>query len=721
MKKLILVILFSLIISNYSFSQWTWQNPLPHGNQVNSVKFINNNTGWYFSSVTSNYKTTNGGLNWNYINFGITQDIVFSKSYKFDSSNFTVFLGGSAGAVLISTNSGATWNNKSIPDANSISDIYFINNLTGFVAATKLYKTTDGGNNWTVSFYNSGTYARTMEFLNNNTGFIIGYQYQAGTPGASILSTIKTTDFGATWSTIHNQFSPGPLNPPSNLKLIDSTNCIISYAGGIYKTTDFGTNWDILTGIPAIYDFTNLYTGFATGNNRVYKSTNSGFNWTEINSSFIANYSQYCISAPDANNLFLAGAYGNIIKTSDGGSNWSFLNSKITNNGISAIQAIDSLRLFALAPNRTLMKTTNSGGNWSVMDSTMFSLSISSMFFINSNTGWLGNSTGVYKTTNAGINWSLSVTYGVPVTNIKFFNSGTGYAMHTNSALYKSTNFGDNWTQVYQLPSGFTIISFVDEQTGFIGRDYVSSSYLWRTTNGGNNWSPVDTLSTYYTYKKIKFYNANTGWASLFYQGTYPYTSSSFFIRKTTNGGLNWSDVSLVRTGDFYDMFIVNQNIIYVSDYWGNINVTTNAGLNWQSQLVSSSKPFSISCFNKDIWISGEGGMILKGSQLVPIGINSINSSLPSSFYLSQNYPNPFNPTTNIKYQITGTPGVNNKLVTLKIYDVLGKEIETLVNEKQSPGTYEVTWDGSNYPSGVYFYKLTAGDFTETKKMILLK
>jgi hypothetical protein len=98
------------------------------------------------------------------------------------------------------------------------------------------------------------------------------------------------------------------------------------------------------------------------------------------------------------------------------------------------------------------------------------------------------------------------------------------------------------------------------------------------------------------------------------------------------------------------------------------------------------------------------------------VGINVISKNIPDKYKLCQNYPNPFNPSTNIKYQI-----INNKLVTLKIYDILGKEVATLVNEKQSPGYYEVTWDASNYPSEVYFYKVVCGDFSEVKKMILIK
>ena len=97
--------------------------------------------------------------------------------------------------------------------------------------------------------------------------------------------------------------------------------------------------------------------------------------------------------------------------------------------------------------------------------------------------------------------------------------------------------------------------------------------------------------------------------------------------------------------------------------------------------------------------------------------INNISTEIPDGFKLYQNYPNPFNPSTNIKYQIR-----NKCSVTLKVFDLLGKEIATLINEKQAPGTYEVSFDGSTLPSGVYFYSLYSdGVKMDTKKLLLLK
>jgi hypothetical protein len=112
-------------------------------------------------------------------------------------------------------------------------------------------------------------------------------------------------------------------------------------------------------------------------------------------------------------------------------------------------------------------------------------------------------------------------------------------------------------------------------------------------------------------------------------------------------------------------------------------------------------------------------------------GLEPVSTRIPSDYKLSQNYPNPFNPSTKIKFDIPLSPlsslpasererGAGG-FVTLKIYDILGREVAMLVNEQLKPGTYEVEWDGSNYPSGVYYYRLITGEFSETKRMVLIK
>ncbi|MGH2575623.1 MAG: T9SS type A sorting domain-containing protein, partial [Ignavibacteria bacterium] len=93
---------------------------------------------------------------------------------------------------------------------------------------------------------------------------------------------------------------------------------------------------------------------------------------------------------------------------------------------------------------------------------------------------------------------------------------------------------------------------------------------------------------------------------------------------------------------------------------------------------------------------------------------------IPNSFVLHQNYPNPFNPTTKIKFDIPSV-GTVPRTVRLIIFDILGREVAVLVNEELKPGTYEVEWDGTNFPSSVYFYRLQTGEYSESKTMMLLK
>jgi len=104
------------------------------------------------------------------------------------------------------------------------------------------------------------------------------------------------------------------------------------------------------------------------------------------------------------------------------------------------------------------------------------------------------------------------------------------------------------------------------------------------------------------------------------------------------------------------------------------------------------------------------------------VGVQNIGTVIPNSNSLYQNYPNPFNPSTTIKFDISQLVGnAYMRSVQLKVFDITGKEVEILVNKEMSPGSYEVSWDASNYASGTYFYKLTAGDFKQTKKLLLVK
>jgi hypothetical protein len=170
---------------------------------------------------------------------------------------------------------------------------------------------------------------------------------------------------------------------------------------------------------------------------------------------------------------------------------------------------------------------------------------------------------------------------------------------------------------------------------------------------------------------------------------------------------------------------VVNNNTPYIDAAVGSVLKTTNQGVNWSTFITkTSSTIYDIDFVNSNTgYIFGSYGIILKtttGSE--PIAVKQISVEMPKKFILEQNYPNPFNPSTKIKFSIPYSPFEGGKGdVKLVVFNILGQQIAALVNQQLSPGTYEVEWPASNFSSGIYFYKLTAGDYYETKKMVLMK
>jgi len=210
------------------------------------------------------------------------------------------------------------------------------------------------------------------------------------------------------------------------------------------------------------------------------------------------------------------------------------------------------------------------------------------------------------------------------------------------------------------------------------------------------------------TSSTMYFFNSSTG-----------ISGGAGSIYKTTNGGTNWIAVANPGLGWVYGITFLNSNTGYISEGNGAVMKSTNAGNSWFVQptgCIQTMRGISFVDVNTG-YVVGTGGAILKtidGGGT--IGIRQISTEVPNGYSLSQNYPNPFNPSTKINYELQRAG-----FVKLVVYDILGKEIETLVSDKQSPGSYEITFNASKLSSGIYFYKLTTDNISETKKMLLIK
>jgi hypothetical protein len=207
----------------------------------------------------------------------------------------------------------------------------------------------------------------------------------------------------------------------------------------------------------------------------------------------------------------------------------------------------------------------------------------------------------------------------------------------------------------------------------------------------------------------VSFIDANNGW-TVGFSGT---------ILRTTDGGENWISQASGINDDLYRVSFTDANNGTAVGDSGIILRTTNGGTNWFSQVSGTTNGlFGVSFTDANNGTAvGYNGTILRTTDGGASFFEEKDiDEIPKAYYLSNNYPNPFNPSTKIKYSVPQTSQVQ-----IKVFDVLGNEITTLVNEEKPTGTYELDWNAENLPSGVYFYQLRAGSFVETKKMVLMK
>jgi hypothetical protein len=172
--------------------------------------------------------------------------------------------------------------------------------------------------------------------------------------------------------------------------------------------------------------------------------------------------------------------------------------------------------------------------------------------------------------------------------------------------------------------------------------------------------------------------------------------NSSLYYSSSTDAGISWSVNE--RLSESFDPHVGWPQQDKMGDYFDMKSDSTGAHLAWAGTF------------------NGEQDVYYAHITPFTTGITGGNPVLPSRFALEQNYPNPFNPATEIGYRIPEAG-----LVTLVVYDILGREVATLVNDIREPGQYSVTWDAAGSASGTYFYRMTAGDFTATKRLMLLR
>ncbi|MFZ4590240.1 MAG: T9SS type A sorting domain-containing protein [Ignavibacteria bacterium] len=398
---------------------------------------------------------------------------------------------------------------------------------------------------------------------------------------------------------------------------------------------------------------------------------------------------------------------------------------------INSITFLDSLTGYAVTSTNSsvqgyIIKTTNGGNNWSIIY-TYVPPSVNSGFrviqFANDSVGYAAtNYFTFFKTTNAGLNWVQLITPdgadGMAVINkdTVLVVTSDGFA----GGVFRTTNGGYNWQAMGQTGGSgqpYTIYMYNKDMGFCLG------GQMRKTTNGGVNWFAIPGE----TYSSIIFVDSLTGWKS--WAG----------VKKTTNGGLNWFSQQLPNLPHSWVtsyVFALNKDTVWlVGDEGWNAPLykTTNGGLNWGYQRADTS--IHITVYDYIVFVTNNIGWA-KSSYYNSIihtttggndttyltGIKLVPNIVPEKFSLGQNYPNPFNPTTNIPFELK-----EPSHVTLKVFDARGREVKELVNGRWGTGKFIADFDASQFATGIYFYQIIVSDesthqtFTETRKMMFLK
>jgi len=368
--------------------------------------------------------------------------------------------------------------------------------------------------------------------------------------------------------------------------------------------------------------------------------------------------------------------------------------------GIVYSLAISGNNFFAGTDGNGIYLSTDNGSNW-----TQFALNNRTVYSLVVNGNYIFAGTdqyGVYLSTNNGSSWIQTALNNLSVRSIAI-NGNYIFAGIWGYGVYLSTNNGSNWTQI-GLNNQYVNSIAISGNNIFAGtQNYTAGSGgVYLSTNNGSSWVQT-TLN-------------NIDVRSLVVSGNNIFAGTGNGIYLSTNNGSSWTKVGL-NNQHLHSFAVIVNNIFAGSE--NGVYLSTNNGSSWieKNQGFYVTPTVNVLLIANDYIFAGTYAQsVWRRLYSEAIGIQKISTEIPSSFSLSQNYPNPFNPITKIRFDLP-----KNVNVKLTIYDMLGREVETIVNEQLNAGSYEVNWEGTKYTSGVYYYRLNAGEFVETKKMILVK
>jgi photosystem II stability/assembly factor-like uncharacterized protein len=682
-QRLALILLAAIIPLNALCQvSWEWQNPRPTGAHLLSVAHPDRDTyvavGWYGTIVV----TTDGGTTWSIVRSGTFSHL---RSVAF----CTPKIGWAAGDHLLQTDDGGwSWRDLGLPGGL----ISTPDSRHAFVYGSPVsLRTTDAGGSWEEiptpppsSFWWT---PNCMDFVDSLHGTVVGFPV-----------TRTTTNGGQSWIPVQGDtLEWGALRVSYSRSGVG----LMSGNGTLLKSTDRGLSWHLFSGFGLPFanfvSFVNGDTAIAWGPaGSIATSTDAGTSWKTVN-----GVPQF----EDVEGGVGVGVHGTITYSTDLWTTHHEPGSVVQSTLLGVTYCQPDI---GLAWGDDMVRTTDAGRSWGGIAGIPIA-SVTDAAFCDDSTGIaVGTYGGVARSTDAGLTWSLLLERGKDYSAVAITPGNQAIVVGDAGTILRCTdvhsdNIQGSWSFI---SSGVSValqgVAMTDDAHGIaVG----GAGTVLQTTNGGFTWTRQDagTSLTLWDVAMIDSLTALT-------------VGDSGVILKTTDGGSHWTRQETEQTSTLYRVRFINPLVGVIAGFPGTVLRTANGGKTWnREQQMTDAYLFGLYVSpNAEVTVAGSSGVILQSSS-IPTSVDVLRGFV-EDYHLHQNYPNPFNPSTIIRYDISEASHT-----VLAIYDILGREVSTLVNDGKQPGSYSVRFDGGHLAGGVYFYRLQTKAYIQTRKMLLLK
>ena len=731
----------------------TWRNigPTPGtyfsyasvSGRIISVRYdpVNPNIIYLGAASGGVWKSTDGGNN--FVPISDREVSLASGSIYVDPSNTNIVYYGTGEAtysglgyygrgILRSTNGGNSWQHyaEGLPPLTYCSRFVvrpgFPNMLYAAMGTAGLYWSTNTGESWSLLVI--GRCDDIVFAPNGTTAYMVG----------SGSGYRKSTDGGVTFLPVAAGLTMGTRNHIAICRDNPLVLYCAVYTGAqikVYKSTNAGNNF---TQVSVGFDFNpeqawyNFYMhvnpfdpNYAyVGVIDVWRTTNGGSSFQNITNSYFGGTVH-----PDQHNMdfnplnpneLMAANDGGLWKSTNRGTNWINMNAGLSLTQFYRI-ATDPTNLGHIIGGTQDNGTQRTQGSqiWSCV----FGGDGGEVCFQSQNPNYIlaeRQYNGILRSTDGGSSWNISAdglsgsaAWIAPVIS---HPTSPGVFYTAREKVFKSTNWGANWVPISSGTSGVIREMSVCRSNPSVM--YVSSGQLiFKSVDGGSTFLSTTTGLQNRTISSVHIHPDSANVVLLTYSGF-----GTGKVYKTTNGGSVWNNISgVLPDSPVNDLLIYYPGMassIYYCAMDAGVFYSDNYGADWIELADSlpntvamhldyhqSTNIVRVATHGRGVWEIG-----------IPIGIINYNNEVPKEYSLKQNYPNPFNPVTFMEYSI-----VKGGFVDLTIYDILGRVVEKIIDMQQKPGTYKIQYDASKLSSGIYFYTLSANEYTQTRKMIVTK